>query len=269
MSENTTIYYPYDELTTMLVPVVAGCPHNKCTFCAMYKDCEYREISLMEIEQVLLNADKYTERVFLTGADPLFIGFDKMLLVLKKIKQFLPYCACVASYASIRSVSRYSVEELKILHDLGLRLLYIGFESGSDEVLRSIRKGHTAEQAVCQAKKLNQVHIMFNTILMYGIAGHEKGVENAILTARMVNQFQSNKIITMNYTVFEFSEMAESVRTGKFLQASPEEKYLEIKTLLKHLSPECAVEFDTTHPTNIIKMRGKIEELLRKTEVTL
>lgn len=264
MSENTTIYYPYDELTTMLVPVTEGCPHNKCTFCAMYKDCEYREVSLLEIEQVLLNADQYAERVFLTGADPLFIGYDKMLRVLEKIKQYLPYCACVASYASIRSISKYSVEELRTLHNAGLRLLYVGFESGSDEVLRVIQKGHIAEQAVRQAQKLNQAHIMFNTILMYGIAGHGKGVENAIQTAQMVNQFHSNKIITMNYTVFEFSEMAELVRSGEFIQASPEEKYMEIKTLLEHLSPECAVEFDTTHPTNIIKMRGKLSEDLEK-----
>lgn len=221
--ECMTIYYPYDELTTTLVPAAEGCPHNKCTFCAMYKDCVYREVPQGEIEQVLLNSDKYTERVFLTGADPLFIGYDKMMRILEKIKKYLPYCACVASYASIRSISKYSQEQLEALHNAGLRLLYIGFESGSDEVLRAVQKGHTAGQAVLQAQKLNRAHIQFNTILMYGIAGNGKGVENAVRTAQMVSQFWSSKIITMNYTVFEFSGMAEMVRTGAFVQASPEE----------------------------------------------
>lgn len=260
--ENTNIYYPYDEMTTMLVPVAEGCPYNKCTFCAMYKDSEYCEIALGEMEQVLLNADKYTERVFLTGADPLFVGYEKMLLILGKIKQHLPYCACVASYASIRSISKYSVEQLENLHHAGLRLLYVGFESGSDQVLKMIQKGHTSNQAVLQAQKLNQAHIIFNTIIMYGIAGQGKGVENAVLTAQMVNQFRSNKIITMNYTMFEFSEMAKLVRSGEFVQASPEEKRLEIKTFLEHILPDCAAEFDTTHPTNLIKFRGKLPDEL-------
>lgn len=267
--EKTNIYYPYDELTTTLIPVVDGCPYNKCTFCAMYKDCDYREVPMREIEQVLLNADRYTERVFLTGADPLHIGYDKMLRVLEKIKQYLPYCACVASYASIRSISEYSVEQLETLHNAGLRLFYVGFESGNDQILKNIRKGHTAERAVQQAQKLNQAHIMFNSIIMYGIAGHGNGVENAKQTAQMLSQFRSNKIITMNYTVFEFSDMAEAVRSGAFVEASREERYLEIKTLLEHISPDCAVEFDTTHPTNIIKMRGKLPEDLEKMIIAL
>lgn len=266
--ENMMVYYPPDELTTTLLPVAEGCPYNRCTFCSMYKGCDYREVPLGDVEQVLLNADPYTERVFLTGADPLFIGYDKMHRILEKIKQYLPYCACVASYASIRSISKYTVEQLEMLHHMGLRLLYVGFESGSDQVLRVIEKGHTAEQAVQQAKKLNQAHIMFNTILMYGIAGHGKGVENALQTAQMINQFRSKKIITMNYTVFEFSKMAEYVHTGVFVEASSEEKRLEIRTLLEHMSPDCAVEFDTTHPTNLIKMKGRVpddlEDMIRR-----
>lgn len=260
MAENANIYYPYDEVKTVLLPVAEGCPYNKCSFCAMYKGCDYEEAAMREVEQVLLNADLYTERIFLTGADPLYIGYEKMLCILEKIRKHLPYCACVAAYASVRSVSKYSEEQLKNLHNAGLRLLYIGFESGSDKVLKRIRKGHTAEQAVLQAQKLNQAHIMFHTIVMYGIAGRGNGVENALLTAQMVNRFHSGKIITMNYTVFEFSEMAEWIRDGSFEEASPQEKCLELRTFFEHLSPDCAVELDTTHPTNLLKMRGKLKD---------
>lgn len=258
--ENVNIYYPYDELTTVLVPAAEGCPYKQCVFCAMYKGCGYREVSLREIEQILLNTDPYTERVFLTGADPLFMGYEKMLRILEKIRKYLPYCAFVSSYASIRAISKYSEEQLENLHRAGLSLLYVGFESGSNQVLQMIKKGHTAEQAVLQAQKLNRAQIMFNTILMYGIAGQGKGKENALLTAQMVNQFRSSRIITMNYTVFEFSEMAEWIKKGEFTEASAEEKRLEIRTLLENISPDCAVEFDTTHPTNLIKMRGKLAD---------
>lgn len=85
--ENTNIYYPYDEMKTTLIPVAEGCPYNRCSFCAMYKGCDYREVPQAEIDQILLNADEYTERVFLTGADPLAVGYDKIMRILGKIKK--------------------------------------------------------------------------------------------------------------------------------------------------------------------------------------
>lgn len=260
--EHANIYFPYDEITTVLIPAAEGCPYNQCTFCSMYQGCEYREVPLADVEQVLLNVDPCTERVFLTGADPLYLGFDRMMRILKLIQKYLPYCACVASYASVRSVARYTEEQLLELHEAGLRLLYIGFETGDDVVLYQIRKGHIAEQAVREAKKLNRAHIQFNTILMYGIAGKGKGVANALASAEMVNQFKSQKLVTMNYTVFEFSKMAKEVREGSFVQESAAEKLEELRTLLEHLSADAVEEIDTTHPTNLFKMRGSLPEVL-------
>lgn len=105
-----------------------------------------------------------------------------MKQLLDLIHQYLPYCACVASYASIKSISKYSVEELSILHDAGLRLLYIGFETGNDDVLKLMNKGHTVNEAIKSARKLNEANLLFNTIVMYGIAGKGVSVDNAIAT---------------------------------------------------------------------------------------
>ena len=181
-----------------------------------------------------------------------------MMLVLKKVKKYAPYCACVAAYASVRSISKYSVEELKDLHEAGLRLLYIGFESGWDYALKLMCKGHTVEMAIDQGKKLNEANILFNSIVMYGIAGKGNSVENAIKTAEMLNQFHSYKIVTMNLTVFEMTELAKMVKNNEFTQADTNEKVLEIKTLLEHLEVKKPTIFDTTHTTNIIKLEGTL-----------
>ena len=143
MSGSRNIFYPQTEITTVLVPVTRGCSFNRCAFCSMYKDEEYEEVPLREIEFELMNGDTYTERVFLTGADPLSIGYEKMMRILKLIQKYYPYCGCVAMYAAVRTIKQYSVEELQKLHAAGLRLLYVGFESGNDEVLKMIHKGHT------------------------------------------------------------------------------------------------------------------------------
>ncbi len=258
MYNNDTVYYPYDEMTTVLLPVTSGCSYNKCVFCSMYKDEKYNEVPFSDIEIQLLNGYIYTEKIFLTGADPMSIGFDKMKRLLDLIHQYLPYCARVASYASIKSIAKYSVEELSVLHDAGLRLLYIGFETGRDDILKLMKKGHTVNEAIKQAKKLNEAKIPFNSIIMYGIAGKGESVDNAIATAKMINQFITNKVITMNLIVFDETELNNMVKRGDFIPPYGNERLEEIRTLLDHLEPKQPMIFDTTHPTNIIKIKGTL-----------
>ena len=273
MDENNVVYYPQDEMTTFLLPVTLGCSYNKCAFCSMYKGEEYAEVPFSDMEMQLLNAYKYTEKVFLTGADPMAIGFDKMKRLLDMIHRYLPYCACVASYASIKNISKYSVEQLSVLHDAGLRMLYIGFETGRDDILKLMNKGHTVNEAIIQAKKLNEAKLQFNSIIMYGIAGDGESVDNAVATAGMINQFITSRIITMNLTVFDGTELKNMVERGAFVPASRKERLVEVKTLLENLKPKKPTIFDTTHPTNIVKIKGRLpqekERLIREVEMQI
>lgn len=266
--EKDMVYYPQDELNTFLLPVTRGCSYNQCAFCSMYKDIPYREVPVSEIEKILMNAGRYTEKVFLTGADPLAIGFRKMKSLLAMIRQYLPCCACVASYASIRNLAQYTVEELTILHDDGLRLLYIGFESGDDEVLSLMKKSHRRTDAIREAKKLNQARLPFNTIIMYGIAGAGQGEKNARATADMINQFTTRTIITMNLKIFGGTPLETMVNSGRFVPAQPVELLLELRTLLEELNPSQPTLFNTTHPTNLIQIKGVLpkdrDELLNE-----
>jgi radical SAM superfamily enzyme YgiQ (UPF0313 family) len=260
MDKKDMVYYPQDEMTTVLLPVTSGCSYNKCAFCSMYKDYKYCEVPISDMEMQLKNGYMYTEKVFLTGADPMAIGFDKMKRLLDIIHKYLPYCACVASYASIKNIAKYSVEELSILHDAGLRLLYIGFETGRDDVLKLMNKGHTVKEAIEQARKLNEAKITFNSIIMYGIAGKGESVDNAVATAKMINEFITNKVITMNLTVFAGTELSNKVNRGDFTPPDGNERLIEIKTLLENLEPKQPMVFDTTHPTNIIRIKGTLPQ---------
>ena len=101
---------------------------------------------------------------------------------------------------------------------------YVGFETGDDEVLTFYEKGNTAEEAVQQGRKLAEANLMFNAIIMYGIAGKGKSVRNAKLTAKMLNQLNPRKIITMNLTVFQGTELAHLVEKQEFVEAGVREK---------------------------------------------
>ena len=95
---------------------------------------------------------------------------------------------------------------------------------------------------------------------MYGIAGEGKGEANAAATAEMINQFKTNRVITMNLTVFYGTELSDMVARGEFVPPSSKERLLEIRTLLEKLETTERMIFDTTHPTNIIKLRGTLPE---------
>lgn len=90
MNEIQSVYYPQSEIHTTLIPVTTGCPYNRCAFCSMYKADTYSEVSLREIEHELMNGEGYTERVFLTGADPLSVGFEKIFKILNLVRKYFP-----------------------------------------------------------------------------------------------------------------------------------------------------------------------------------
>jgi len=253
-----TLYYPQDEMHTCLLPVTSGCSWNRCAFCAMYKNVTYRQISFSDIETELRSGNLYTEKVFLTGADPMSIGFDRMKRLLEMIRRYLPYCHRVGTYASVKNIAGYSVEELSVLHDAGLRMLYIGFETGRDDILKLMDKGHTVREAVEQAQKLNEAKIPFCTVIMYGIAGAGQSVDNAVATAGMINRFATQKVITMSLIIFNNTKLNHMVKRGEFIPSGGRERMIEIRTLLENLEPEKPTVFDTTHPSNIIKISGTL-----------
>jgi radical SAM superfamily enzyme YgiQ (UPF0313 family) len=253
-----TLYYPQDEMHTCLLPVTSGCSWNRCAFCSMYKNVTYRQISFSDIETELRSGNLYTEKVFLTGADPMSIGFDRMKRLLEMIRRYLPYCHRVGTYASVKNIAGYSVEELSVLHDAGLRMLYIGFETGRDDILKLMDKGHTVREAVEQAQKLNEAKIPFCTVIMYGIAGAGQSVDNAVATAGMINRFATQKVITMSLIIFNNTKLNHMVKRGEFVPSGGRERMIEIRTLLENLEPGKPTVFDTTHPSNIIKISGTL-----------
>lgn len=273
METNQTVYYPQDEMTTPLLPITTGCTYNQCAFCSMYKGTTYQEVAFSDIEMQLKNFDPYTERIFLTGADPLSIGFDRMKGLLELIDKYLPYCACVASYASIVNIRTYTVEDLSILHHAGLRLLYIGFESGLDSALTTMNKSHRRADALKQAKKLEEAQLPYNAIIMLGIGGRGQGEKNALATASMLSQLTPTKIITMNLRVFYGTPLSDMVAAETFIIARKDERLAELYSLLVNLTVKKPVIFDTTHPTNFIKMKGTLpvdhQRLIRQADRAL
>lgn len=153
-----TIWRPPFEANSALLQVTCGCTHHSCKFCSLY-DVDFRMSPMSEIEADLREL-KYlyhgAKRVFMTGANPMVLSFNKLRNLLITIKQYLPDVETIGGFARITDLIPKSVEQLKELHSLGLDGISIGTETGDDDVLASMNKGNTAAQTIENAKNLKQ-----------------------------------------------------------------------------------------------------------------
>ena len=152
-----TVYRPPGEWKSYLLQVTVGCSHNACTFCGMYKDKRYRVRPLEEIfEDIALARAAYgdVKRVFLCDGDAVAMDTEELLAVLDRLYETFPSLERVNAYAGPGSTLRKTEEELAALRRAGLVRLYLGVESGSDAVLKSINKGVTAAQMLEAARAL-------------------------------------------------------------------------------------------------------------------
>lgn len=239
-----TIYRPPAEAKTILLQVTAGCSHDHCTFCSMYKDVPFRVQSIEQIEEDLrevrsLRPDE--DRVYLVGGDPFVLNYKQLKMIAEKIKEYLPRCETISMYARVTNIKTKTVEELTALRSLGINDLYIGIETGHDEILTRIRKGNTADEAVVQCKRLEEAGIAYHAIYLNGLGGHGKGEISALETAKFFSQLKPKSIGITSLTLIPGTDLYEQKLNGEFVEASEFERVQELKCFIEHLETKTKV----------------------------
>ena len=249
------------ERFTCKIPVSVGCPYNKCTFCGFYKHLEYRELPLEDIEAELARiseAGGKPERIMLGDGNPLWMPFDRLKQIVEMIEHYLPSCTAIASDATIQAIERKSDAELAWLADHGYRMLYIGIESGLDDVLEFVHKDHDNKEAREQIARLHKAGIDFSAHIMTGVAGAGRGIENARATAALINELRPVHICNFSIYVGPVTELGLDEEDGLFEQAAPLENLLEMRELVSLLDvPETELFFEGYFTTYLPKPEGK------------
>ena len=169
------VYRPPSEARSLIIQVTIGCAHNTCGFCNMYKEKKFRIRSLAEILADLTEVSHnpyapYIEKVFLADGDALVMKTEDLLVILDAIHRLYPGVKRVASYGTAQDILRKSEEELIRLREAGLGIVYVGAESGDNEILKYINKGVTAEQTIEAGQKLKRCGIATSVTLIWGLA---------------------------------------------------------------------------------------------------
>ena len=257
---NTTgiVYRPPFEANSLLLQVTTGCSHNKCSFCYMYHDVPFTMCPLEQVEAELDEAALFrpdVKRVFLEHGDPFTMPTERLLKIAELIHQKLPKVETIAMYASIQNIRRKTDAELRRLRDAGINGLDIGVESGLDEALTMMNKGHTAQESIEQLQRLKKAGIDFTLNIILGCGGAELWRENAEATAAMINAAAPKQIFTGTLHAEPGCKLYGEMQSGAFHECSFRQLLDEQELLLSRLELEECYCF-ASHPSNVMPMQG-------------
>lgn len=213
------IIRPPSEAYSLLLQVTVGCSHNKCTFCGTYRQKKFKIKPLEQIKKDIKEARSYYDvnRVFLCDGDALIIPQPRLEEILKLINENLPDIERIGTYANAKSILRKSVDELKALKKLGLKMIYLGVETGHAELLQKIHKGVTYEQMVAAGRRVKESGIELSATVLLGLGGIEKSIEHAMDTARILTDIDPDYVGALTLMFVPETELYEDYLAGRFV----------------------------------------------------
>lgn len=254
------VFRPPSEWKSLILQVTNGCSWNKCTFCDMYtndnKKFKPKKPELIEQELLTIVASKLpVVRVFLADGDAMMLPFKRLKDILLLIKKHLPQVTRVSSYCLPRNLGNKTVEQLAELKSLGLTLMYIGCESGDDEVLTLIEKGESFDSSLAALTKIKQAGIKSSVMILNGLGGPELSQQHAINSAKLMNAAQPDFLSTLVVSFPLGEERFAKNFNGRFRQLNQQELFQEMATLLTTLSLDKTI-FRSDHASNYLVLKG-------------
>lgn len=255
-----SLYRPPSEAYSLIVQATIGCTHNKCTFCSMYKDKQFRVRSTEEIiEDFKLGRERYkrVDRIFIADGDALVVKTEEMVKILTFIKDNFPECDRIGIYGSPKAILTKTKEELEQLKSLGLGIVYLGVESGSDKILKAINKGVNREEMIQAGQRVVESGIKLSITLISGIGGTIDSLEHAKESASAINEIKPQYVGLLTLIVEEGVPLYDDVQNGKFTLLTPKEVLLETKQMVENLNVDNCV-FRSNHASNYVALMGTL-----------
>lgn len=251
---------PPHDLNSPMLQIVTGCTHGKCHFCDIFTGVPFHRIAMDEIvsdiDEIAKTATALTRRIYLTGGNPFALPTDELIEVFDAIEQRIPTVKSYGGFCCIRDIKRKSDEDLALLRARGVDDITLGAESGFDEALEFMEKGHTSADIIEQGKRLHGAGMKFTFFYLAGIAGKGKGQENALASAKVFNEAAPNRILVVTLTPTPSFPLHKDIEAGLWEPETEIETAREIQTLVANL--ECPCDVNASHDTDIIRFEGMI-----------
>lgn len=258
------LYRPPSEANSLIFQVTLGCSFNQCSYCDMYRSKTYSERPWEEIQMEIDMTSKLypaTKRIFLADGDAINLSTDRLVKILEYINKKFPSLERVSSYAMPKNLLQKSNTELSTLRTAGLKMLYVGIESGSDKVLKKITKGATYKTIVESCKKAKETNYVLSCMIILGLGGQKYSYEHIQETAKIISEVSPDYIGALNlhlddslYNEFmtKFKEPFEFLDDLQILN--------ELELLISKINPSSSVIFRANHASNVYSIKGTLPQ---------
>lgn len=229
----------------------------------MYRSKRFRVRPLQEVlEDIGSAAATFPEisRVFLADGDAMILSADKLTPILEAIRAAFLNLERVGIYSDARGINNKSDDELRRLKELGIEMVYLGLESGSNRVLEKVKKGVTAEEMTGAVVKAQKVGMKTSVIGLLGLGGKELSEEHGRETARVVSEMSPDYFSALTLTLVPGTEFADEVERGAVTPLTPEESLEELGRMVEWIEPKRPVVFRTNHASNYLALKGVLPD---------
>ena len=258
------LYRPPSEANSVIFQVTLGCSFNKCSFCNMYRTKEYSERPWEEIKSEIDIVSKslpQTERIFLADGDAINLHTEKFVQILEYIKEKFPNLQRISCYAMPKNLLQKNPEELTLLNNKGLNMLYIGIETGNDILLKKITKGATSKSIIDAFNRAKKSGFIISCMIILGIGGKKYSIDHIKETSRVVSAVSPNFLAALSLIIEDgvydefmkkFDEPFEALDDSLILD--------ELEMLLNDINPISPIVFRANHASNVYSIGGNLPE---------
>jgi radical SAM superfamily enzyme YgiQ (UPF0313 family) len=228
----------------------------------MYKDKKFYIKSLEEIkEHIKWAKGQYPapSRIFLADGNALVIPTGVLLDILAEIKDNFPSVERISCYAAPKDLLNKDIEELIQLKKAGLSLLYLGVESGSDEVLKMVNKGVTAEEMVKAGQKAIEAGFKLSTMVILGLGGKKLWQQHAKETAKVISAINPHYFSPLTLMLEGETPLNQGIQRGEFQLLSSDEVMEELRLIVENLYLDNCI-FRCNHASNYIPLKGILNQ---------
>ncbi len=262
MEYDEPLFRPPSEAHSLIIQATLGCSHNKCKFCGMYKMKKFRIRRFEDFKADALECARFAPnatRIFLADGDALAIKTDQLLKTLELLYANFPRLERVTSYANPSNLLHKSEADLLKLREAGLDILYLGVESGNDELLKQVDKGATRAEILEAGKKALAAGFPLSVTILLGLGGKAASRDHILDTASLCSEMNPTYLSALTLMLGPFEGyFADTMGPGfKFLDK--EETLRELRLLVEHLDTDNCV-FRTNHASNYLPLKGVLRQ---------
>ena len=251
---------PPSEAYSILLQVTLGCSHNKCSFCGTYKDKRFTIKDDKIILSDILFASKVMKRqdkAFLMDGDALIIPQKRLMWILDRINEHLPWVKRVGAYANAKSIKMKTPDELVQLGENGLGILYYGVETGDDELRKRITKGSDAKTCIEMGRKVKEAGINLSVTVLLGIAGKEGSLKHAKATGELLSAMDPDFVGALTVMLIPGTPLYEEFTSGHFELPDQRGLLTELREMIRHTHLSRGL-FYSNHASNYLPVKARL-----------